>query len=56
MPGRTLAGPTKEGFTSKERDAESGLDYFGARYYMAALGKVDGGGSAGGEASGVESV
>ena len=39
MPGRTLAGPTKEGFTSKERDAESGLDYFGARYYMPALGR-----------------
>ncbi|MGH8543093.1 MAG: RHS repeat domain-containing protein [Gammaproteobacteria bacterium] len=39
MPGRTLAGSTKEGFTSKERDAETGLDYFGARYYMAALGR-----------------
>ncbi|HKR57147.1 MAG TPA: RHS repeat-associated core domain-containing protein, partial [Gemmatimonadales bacterium] len=39
MPGRTLAGPTKEGFTSKERDTETGLDYFGARYYMPALGR-----------------
>jgi RHS repeat-associated protein len=37
MPGRTLGGGTKEGFTGKERDAESGLDYFGARMYMPAL-------------------
>jgi RHS repeat-associated protein len=37
MPGRTLAGPTKEGFTGKEQDAETGLDYFGSRYYMAAV-------------------
>jgi RHS repeat-associated protein len=37
MPGRTLGSGTKEGFTSKERDAETGLDYFGARYYMPAL-------------------
>jgi RHS repeat-associated protein len=44
MPGRTLGSGTKEGFTSKERDLESGLDYFGARYYMPALarwGSVD---------------
>ena len=39
MPGRTLAGPTREGFTGKEQDAETGLTYFGARYYMAALGR-----------------
>ncbi len=39
MPGRTLGSGTKEGFTGKERDAESGLDYFGARLYMAALGR-----------------
>jgi len=39
LAGRTLGGGTKEGFTSKERDAESGLDYFGARYYMPALGR-----------------
>ncbi len=37
MPGRTLAGPTKEGFTGKEQDAETGLEYFGARYYLPAL-------------------
>ncbi len=28
-----------EKFTGKERDAESGLDYFGARYYGSALGR-----------------
>ena len=27
------------GFTGKERDGESGLDYFGARYYGSALGR-----------------
>jgi RHS repeat-associated protein len=39
MPGRALLGTTKEGFTRKERDGETGLDYFGFRYYMAALGR-----------------
>jgi RHS repeat-associated protein len=39
MPGRTLAGGTKERFTGKERDAETGLDYFGFRYYMPAVGR-----------------
>jgi RHS repeat-associated protein len=39
MPGRTLAGPTKEGFSGKEHDVETGFDYFGARYYMPALGR-----------------
>jgi len=28
-----------DAFTGKERDAESGLDYFGARYYGSALGR-----------------
>jgi len=37
MPGRTLGSGTKEGFTGKEQDGETGLHYFGARYYMAAL-------------------
>jgi RHS repeat-associated protein len=36
-------GTTPDGvnqkFTGKERDAESGLDYFGARYYGSALGR-----------------
>ena len=41
MPGRTTLTGTgaREGFTGKERDAETGLDYFGARYYMAVLGR-----------------
>ena len=39
LAGRTLGSGTKEGFTSKERDAESGLDYFGARLYMPAVGR-----------------
>ncbi|MBN9617476.1 MAG: hypothetical protein J0G35_18080 [Acidobacteriales bacterium] len=26
-------------FTGKERDSESGLDYFGARYYGASMGR-----------------
>jgi RHS repeat-associated protein len=39
MPGRTLGSGTKEGFTGKERDAETGLDYFGFRYYMPAVGR-----------------
>ena len=39
MPGRTLGSGTKEGFTGKEQDTETGLEYFGARYYMVALGR-----------------
>jgi RHS repeat-associated protein len=34
----TTDGLTQK-FTGKERDAESGLDYFGARYYGSALGR-----------------
>jgi len=34
-----LSEPTKETFTGKERDAETGRYYFGARYYDAALGR-----------------
>ncbi|HXG06382.1 MAG TPA: RHS repeat-associated core domain-containing protein, partial [Nitrososphaera sp.] len=30
---------TRQRFTSKERDIESGLDYFGARYYSSAQGR-----------------
>ncbi|MBN9617470.1 MAG: hypothetical protein BGO25_08230 [Acidobacteriales bacterium 59-55] len=26
-------------FTGKERDTESGLDYFGARYYSSSMGR-----------------
>jgi RHS repeat-associated protein len=39
MPGRTLGSGTKEGFGGKEQDTETGLDYYGARYYMPALGR-----------------
>jgi RHS repeat-associated protein len=39
MPGRSVAGGTKPRFTGKESDTESGLTYFGARYYLAALGQ-----------------
>jgi RHS repeat-associated protein len=31
--------PTEHHFTGKERDAESGLDYFGARYYASSMGR-----------------
>jgi RHS repeat-associated protein len=34
-----LADPTEHHFTGKERDAESGLDYFGARYYASNMGR-----------------
>jgi RHS repeat-associated protein len=33
------AFPTEHHFTGKERDAESGLDYFGARYYASSMGR-----------------
>jgi RHS repeat-associated protein len=33
------ADDVNQKFTGKERDAESGLDYFGARYYGSALGR-----------------
>lgn len=41
MPGRSylLGTAAKEGYTGKEREAETGLDYFGARYYMPAIGR-----------------
>lgn len=35
----TLAGGPTQKFTGKERDAETGLDYFGARYMSAAQGR-----------------
>jgi RHS repeat-associated protein len=34
-----IADNITQKFTAKERDAESGLDYFGARYYGSALGR-----------------
>jgi RHS repeat-associated protein len=44
MAGRSyLSGVgAKEGYTGKERDAETGLDYFGARYYLGAIGRWGG--------------
>jgi len=36
--GSTIT-PTEHHFTAKERDAESGLDDFGARYYASSLGR-----------------
>jgi RHS repeat-associated protein len=38
MPARGLSSGTKEAFGGKEQDAETGLDYFEARYYMSAIG------------------
>jgi RHS repeat-associated protein len=35
----STSGPTEHHFTGKERDAESGLDYFGARYYASNMGR-----------------
>lgn len=32
--------PTEQHFTGKERDAESGLDYFGARYFGSSIGRL----------------
>jgi RHS repeat-associated protein len=35
----TTSSPTEHLFTGKERDTESGNDYFGARYYSSAMGR-----------------
>jgi RHS repeat-associated protein len=37
--GYSAADDTRQKFTEKERDSESGLDYFGARYYSSAVGR-----------------
>ncbi len=34
-----ISEPTEHHFTGKERDTESGLDYFGARYYASSMGR-----------------
>ena len=34
-----LLGATEHHFTGKERDSESGLDYFGSRYYGSSMGR-----------------
>ncbi len=36
---QSIDGPTEHHFTGKERDAESGNDYFGARYYNSNMGR-----------------
>jgi RHS repeat-associated protein len=37
--GGSLTSPTEHHFTGKERDSESGLDYFGARYMSSSMGR-----------------
>ena len=37
--GYSAADDTRQKFTQKQRDSESGLDYFGARYYSGAQGR-----------------
>jgi RHS repeat-associated protein len=39
VPCSTLTGGQPRRFTGKERDAETGLDYFGARYYGSKIGR-----------------
>ena len=39
LPGGTDGTAMRFKFTGKERDAESGLDYFGARYYSSVIGR-----------------
>jgi len=39
LPGQPDGSSMHYKFTGKERDAESGLDYFGARYYGSAMGR-----------------
>ena len=36
---QSTTSPTEHHFTGKERDSESGLDYFGARYYASSMGR-----------------
>ena len=38
-PGPQVTARERKLFTGKERDAETGLDYFGARYYEARIGR-----------------
>jgi RHS repeat-associated protein len=39
LPPLSPDDPTEQHFTGKERDSESGLDYFGARYYGSSMGR-----------------
>jgi RHS repeat-associated protein len=38
--GTTQLPPIEQAFTGKERDTESGNDYFGARYYASTMGRM----------------
>ena len=40
--GYTSGDGVRQQFTAKERDVETGLDYFGARYYASAQGRFTG--------------
>ena len=42
LAGRTLGSGTREGFTGQPRDLATGLDDFGARQYLSALGRWGG--------------
>jgi RHS repeat-associated protein len=42
VPGYDLNDGLKQKFTSKERDSENGLDFFGARYYSSTQGRFTG--------------
>src|SRR5487761_1967922 len=39
IPGTLYDGDVRSRYTGKERDTESGLDYFGARYYASYMGR-----------------
>ena len=42
LPQRRYDGGTKEQYSGKERDKETGWDYFGARYYNPSIGRFNG--------------
>jgi RHS repeat-associated protein len=42
VAGYGVSDPLRQRFTQKERDSESGLDYFGARYYSSDEGRFTG--------------
>jgi RHS repeat-associated protein len=41
VTGYNNSDDTKQKFTAKERDSESGLDYFGARYFSSGVGRFE---------------
>src|SRR5487761_2373071 len=40
IPGTLYDGDVRSRYAGKERDTESGLDYFGARYYASNMGRM----------------